>query len=57
MMNPDFKNIIKEAKDEERDRVLTELKLEINRVSLTGFTKYTYRKWILEIIRKRGGER
>lgn len=53
MMNPDFKNIIKEAKDEERNKVLDELKSEINRVSLTGFTKYTYRKWILKILQDR----
>jgi hypothetical protein len=40
----------------ERDKVIKDLESEINRVSLTGFTKYTYRKWILDLIRKQAGE-
>jgi hypothetical protein len=39
----------------EREKVLAKVIADINRVSLTGFTKYTYRKWILEELRK-GGE-
>ena len=38
--------------DEGRRNTLNKLESEINRVSLTGFSKYTYRKWILEKLRQ-----
>jgi hypothetical protein len=40
---------------EERDKVLNEIISDINRTSLTGFTKYTYRRWILGELQKKGG--
>jgi hypothetical protein len=51
MINPDFKTLLQEARDQERGRVLKDLETEVNRTSLTGFTKYTYRQWILETTR------
>ena len=38
----------------EREKVLAKVIADINRVSLTGFTKYTYRRWILEELRQEG---
>jgi len=35
-------------------RILNGLITEINRTSITGFTKHTYRKWILEKLRQAG---
>jgi hypothetical protein len=44
---------IEQARQQERDKVL-EVIQEINRTSLTGFTTYTYRRWILEKLRQAG---
>jgi hypothetical protein len=52
----ELEDALHNARSEERKKVLGELESEINRVSLTGFTKYTYRKWVLEALRQKAGK-